>query len=318
VTANIIAQGRHHWQQRTRDALELAIAYFSRAVERDSRAAAAWCGLADAWAVMGGRGYLPAEDAALRAAEYAKRALSLDDSCSGAHASFGGVSIVRRRWQDAECALRRAIQLDPRNADAHHWLALTLIAGFGKRDEALREQTIAARMNPLAPVQAGALGWYRYLRGEHELSKLEFEPAADLNGELEELHAGVARAAAHLGDEGGVRSAIHAGLRRRPDLRGDLLAEQASALAVLGDTCRARRAALEASASGAAPMSLALAWASLNDADRAFDSLRQESFRVYWAPQAVWWDRRLDGIRDDPRFVRVRQTVTASWKPEWS
>lgn len=318
VTANIIAQGRHHWQQRTRDAVERAIGYFSRAVERDARAAAAWCGLADAWAVMGGRGYMPAEDAARRAAEYAKRALSLDDSRSGAHASLGGVNIVRRRWRDAECALRHAIELDPQNADAHHWLALTLVVGFGKRDEALREQTIAARMSPLAPMQAGALGWYRYLRGEYELSKLELEPAADLNGELEEGHAGVARAAAHLGDEAGVRSAIHAGLRRRLDLRGDLLAEQASALVVLGDTRRARRVALEASASGATPMNLALAWASLNDADRAFDSLGQESFRVYWAPQAVWWDRRFDGIRDDPRFARVQRTVGGSWKPEWA
>ena len=227
-------------------------------------------------------------------------------------------------WVDAfACASaastrRAAVTSAPRNADAHHWLALTLVLGFGKRDEALREQTIAARMSPLAPMQVGALGWYRYLRGEYALSKLELEPAADLNGELEEGHAGVARAAAYLGDEAGMRSAIHAGLRRRGDLRGDLLAGQASALAVLGDTRRARQVALEASLSGATPMNLALAWASLSDADRAFDSLGQESFRVYWAPQAVWWDRRFDSIRDDPRFASVRKTVGASWKPEWA
>jgi len=317
VTASIIVQARHHWQQRTRSAVERAIGYFSRAVQRDERAAAAWCGLADAWVVMGGRGYMPVEDAAARAAEYAKRALALDDSRSGAHASLGGVNILRRRWQDAESALRRAIQLDPQNADAHHWLSLTLLTGFGKRDEALRAQTIAARMNPLAPIQVGTLGWHRYLRGEYELSKLALEPAADLNGELEEGHVGVARAAARLGDEAGMRSAITAGLSRRLDLRGDLLAEQASALAVLGDTRHARRTALEASAHGASPISLALAWASQRDANRAFYWLRRESFRVYLAPQALWWDSRFDDIRDDARFAPVRQAVAASWNPEW-
>ncbi len=317
VTTSIIAQARHHWQQRTRTALGRAIGYFSRAVERDAHAVEGWCGLADSWAVMGGRGYAPAEDAAQRAAAYAERALALDDSRSGAHASVGVMNIVRRRWHDAESALRRAIELDPQNADAHHWLSLTLLTGFGKRDEALREQTVAARTNPLAPIQVGTLGWYQYLRGEYELSRLELEPAADLNGELEEGHAGVARAAARLGDEAGVRSAIAAGLSRRLDLRGDLLAEQASALAVLGDTRRARQTALEASAFGASPMNLALAWASQRDADRAFAYLRRESFHVYWAPQALWWDRRFDDIRDDARFDRIRRAVDTTWKPEW-
>jgi hypothetical protein len=114
-----------------------------------------------------------------------------------------------------------------------------------------------------------------------------------------------------------VRSAIAAALNRRLDLRGDLLAEQASALAVLGDTRRARRVATEAAAYGAEPMNLALAWATQGDANRAFTSLRRGSFSLYWAPQAIWWDRRFDQIRDDARFARIQRTVVASWNPEW-
>jgi DNA-binding SARP family transcriptional activator len=317
ATANIIAQARHHWQQRTRSAVLRSIDYFSRAVERDARAVDAWSGLADAWVVMAGRGYAPVEDAAPRATQYAERALSLDDSHSGAHASRGGVNIMRRHWDQVESDLRRAIQIDPRNADARHWLAMTLLTAFGKRDEALREQTIAAQMHPLAPIQVGTVGWLRYLAGEFELSKLAHEPAADLNDELEEGHAGVARAAARLGDETGVRSAIAAGLRRRLEARGDLLAEYASALAVLGDTRRARRTALEASARGAAPMKLALAWASIGDANRTFSWLGREPFLVSWTPQAVWWDSRFDRFRDDARFGRVRQAAAMSWRPDW-
>ena len=317
VTANIIAQARHHWRQRTRTAVLRSIDYFSRAVERDARAIDAWSGLADAWVVMAGRGYAPVEDAAPRATAYAERALALDDSRSGAHASLGGVNIMRRQWDHVESALRRAIQIDPRNADARHWLAMTLLTAFGKRDEALREQTIAAQMHPLAPTQVGTVGWLRYLSGAFELSKLAHEPAADLNGEVEEGHAGVARAAARLGDEAGVRSAIRAGLSCRLDSGGDLLAEYASALAVLGDTRRARRIAVEASARGASPIKLAMAWASLGDASCMFSWLDREAFLVSWTPQAVWWDPRFDDFRDDARFVRVRQAAAMAWQAEW-
>jgi DNA-binding SARP family transcriptional activator len=317
VTASIIVRARHHWHQRTQASVTRAIEYFTRAAERDARAVDAWCGLADAWVVMGGRGYAPIADAINRASASAERALALDDTLSSVYTSVGGVNILRRRWHDAETSLNRAIELDPQNADARHWLALTLLTGYGNCDGAVREQTVAARLNPLAAIQVGTLGWQRYLRGEYDLSRSEMEPTVDLNAELEEGHAGLARAAARLGDESTVMATIAAGLTRRTDLRGDLLAEQASALAVLGDSRRGRQVALEASAHGASPINLALAWATLGEADRAFQALARESFLVYWAPQAVWWDPRFDGIRGDSRFARVRERAAGVWAPEW-
>jgi hypothetical protein len=65
------------------------------------------------------------------------------------------------------------------------------------------------------------------------------------------------------------------------------------------------------------PMHLALAWASVGDADCALEWLARESFRVYWTPQAVWWDPRFDRIRDDVRFARVEERVEKAWSPAW-
>jgi hypothetical protein len=144
------------------------------------------------------------------------------------------------------------------------------------------------------------------------------EPVLDLNAELEEGHAGLARVAARMGDEATVMTTLKAGLAKRRDLRGDLLAEQSSALAVLGDSVRARRLALEATAHGAAPLQLAFAWASTGDAGRAFRCLEGESFHLYSAPADVWWDPRFDAIRDDARFRRVRAQLDRVWRPEWS
>ena len=317
ATTSLIQQGRHLWHQRTRGAVERAIAYFTRAAERDARAAEAWCGLTYSWVVMAGRGYVPVAVAAERAVRSADRALALDDTLSSVHSSLGGLNILRRRWHDAEREFRCAIDLDAQNADARHWLSMSLLTGFGSRDESVREQTIAARLNPVSSMNVGVLGWQRYLRGEYDLSRLQMEPALDLNGDLEEAHAGLARVAARLGDEATVMATISAGLSRRGDLRGDLLAEQASAVAVLGDARRARRLALQATRHGAMPMNLALAWASVGDANRALRWLARESFLVYWTPQAVWWDPRFDRIRDDARFARIEERVKTAWSPAW-
>jgi tetratricopeptide (TPR) repeat protein len=268
--------------------------------------------------VLGCRGNIPTHDAADRAAPCAERALALEPSLSASHTSLGGLGMVRREWARAEAALRQAVALDPGNAMAHHWLANILLAGYGRRDEALREQLIATRLDPLLPVLIGTLGWHRYLRGQLVASRAEYERAVDLDTDFDEGHAGLMRAAARFGDTAGVEAALAAGLARRDDLRGELLAESASALAVLGDPFRARERAEEAERLGALPITLALAWAGIGDAERAFGWLERESFQIYWSPHAVWWDPRLDGLRADTRFVEVVRRVKDAWRPEWA
>jgi tetratricopeptide (TPR) repeat protein len=268
--------------------------------------------------VLGGRAYVPVDVATRHARAAAERAMAIDDTRASAHTSTGGVHILAGKWRDAESSLRRAIAIDPGSADAHHFLSLALLTGFGAREEALREQTIAANLNPVSPVPVGTLGWQRYLRGEYELSRSSMEPAVDLSPDFEEGHAGLARAAARLGDESAVMKTIAAGLARRGDLRGDLLAEQASALAILGESRRARQLAREAGAHPALPLNLALAWASLGEKENALEHLAREPFRVYWTPQAVWWDPRFDLIRDDRRFSCVIERVQRVWSPEWT
>ena len=158
---------------------------------------------------------------------------------------------------------------------------------------------------------------WQLLAWQYELSRSSIEPAVDLNADLEEGHSGFARVAARLGDEETVNRTIMAGLARHDALRGDLLAEQASALAVLGDSRRARDLLLEAAEHRAMPLNLGLAWASVGEGERALRWLARDAFLVYWTPQALWWDPRLDRVRDDARFRRIEERATRIWLPEW-
>lgn len=49
--------------------------------------------------------------------------------------------------RDAEKEFRRALELDPNNAKAHHWFA-TFLHGVGRDDEALTEIDIARKLDP--------------------------------------------------------------------------------------------------------------------------------------------------------------------------
>src|SRR5207253_10692346 len=78
----------------------------------------------------------------------AKEALEIDDGLSDAHVILGAIMLVRdRNWQYAERELRRAIELNPSNATAHHGYAYFLDA-TGRLDEGMKEWERAQELDP--------------------------------------------------------------------------------------------------------------------------------------------------------------------------
>ncbi|MGA8343441.1 MAG: winged helix-turn-helix domain-containing protein, partial [Candidatus Sulfotelmatobacter sp.] len=73
-------KGRYDLNERTEDAMNKSIAYFQQAIARDPSYALAYCGLADAYALLGFRGGFPSKDALSRAKAAALKAIELDDT----------------------------------------------------------------------------------------------------------------------------------------------------------------------------------------------------------------------------------------------
>src|ERR1700756_1281416 len=145
-------KGRYFWNKRTADGLKKAIDYFDQAIEKDPNYAQAYSGLADSYALLGDweYGVLAPKEAFPRAQAAATKALELDNLLGEAHTSLAfSLDLFDWDWQSADREFRRAIELNPSYATAHHWYAWHL-SEMGRNSEALAEMRKAENLDPLS------------------------------------------------------------------------------------------------------------------------------------------------------------------------
>jgi len=148
IAYGLYVRGRDAALSRDPAGIRLAIELYKQALARDTTFALGYAGLADAYRAAGGLAYMPEKYQADSAPEMARMALTLDGDLSEAHTSMGGVLTDAAAWPAAERELRRAIELAPSNALAHHWYAMLLVT-LDRKQEALRESRRALELNPL-------------------------------------------------------------------------------------------------------------------------------------------------------------------------
>jgi TolB-like protein/DNA-binding winged helix-turn-helix (wHTH) protein/Flp pilus assembly protein TadD len=145
-------KGRYFWNKRTADGLKVALAYFNQAIEEDPKYAQAYSGLADTYALLGDWQYavMTPKEALPKAKAAAIKALELDSALGEAHNSLA-FCLDGFDW-DFDAAggeFRRAIELSPGYATAHHWYSWHL-ALVGNYDEAVVEMRKAESLDPLS------------------------------------------------------------------------------------------------------------------------------------------------------------------------
>ena len=147
-------KGRFFWNKRTADGLKVALAYFNEAIDEDSKYAQAYSGVADTYALLGDWQYavMTAKEALPKAKAAAMKAVELDTGLGEAHNSLA-FCLDGFDW-DLESAgkeFRRAIELNPGYATAHHWYAWHL-ALLHQYDQAIEEMRKAENVDPLSLV----------------------------------------------------------------------------------------------------------------------------------------------------------------------
>lgn len=160
--------GRFQMMNRSPEDLKKAISAFNQSLETDPYFAPAYAGLADSYVLLNLYLIDPPEDSYLKAEEAANKALAIDDSLAEAHTSLGYIKFFNNRdHSGAELEFRRAIQINPSYAQAHHWFALALMA-LNRPLEAISEAQLSEKLNPRAPITKTAVCMAYYYAKQFE------------------------------------------------------------------------------------------------------------------------------------------------------
>ncbi|HLB88162.1 MAG TPA: winged helix-turn-helix domain-containing protein, partial [Terriglobales bacterium] len=119
---DLYLKGLYFWNKRTVPGFQQAIECFQQATTMDPNYAPAFAGLANSYTLLTAYTSASANLYMPRARAAALRALELDEGLAEAHTALA--LIVQNQdwdWQTAEKEYRRAIELNPNYATAHHW-----------------------------------------------------------------------------------------------------------------------------------------------------------------------------------------------------
>jgi TolB-like protein/DNA-binding winged helix-turn-helix (wHTH) protein/Flp pilus assembly protein TadD len=178
---DLYLKGEYFFNKRSTSDLRLAIDFFQRATVQDPNYALAYAGLADACALMPGYSaelpgkWMPQARAA------ALKALQIDPNLSEAHTALA--LIVQNYdwdWKTAEKEFRRAIELNPNYATAHHWYAEHLM-WQGRFDEALQESERARMLDPLSLIIAADNGAILYFSRKYDRAIKKWQTVLEMD-----------------------------------------------------------------------------------------------------------------------------------------
>lgn len=176
-------RGRYFWNRRTPVALQKAVGCFEDAIAQDAAYAPAYAGLADCYALLTSVhiGVTPPNEGMPKAIAAANRALQIDPKLAEAHASLGQAQLwYEWNWSAAEKSFRRALDLNPAYAPARQWYS-GYLQTIDRSDEALRELGHALELDPLSLVIRSALQATLYLERRYEEAVEESSKTLELD-----------------------------------------------------------------------------------------------------------------------------------------
>lgn len=303
-------KGRYCLSKLTREGLRSGIKFFNEAIAVDPSYALAYAGLADAYYGLSGA-YLPPHEAMPKAKAAAVRALELDDTLAEAHASLAVIkAFYDWQWAEAEAEYKRAIELNPGYASAHHWYGWYL-ALMGRLDQAIDEITQAYELDPRSLEINTDLGLSFFLARQYDQAIEQFRKSIEMDQSFINGHFFLGWAYEQKGDAERAIAEFQKVLQLSdaPFFRAALGHAYASA-GQREEAARVLEELQERQKHGhVSPYDFTIIYTALGERERAFECL-EKAFET--RSEALVWlkvDPRLDQIRTDPRFIDIQRRV---------
>jgi Tfp pilus assembly protein PilF len=287
--------------------MNMAIRRLQDAVKRDPHFALAHAKLADAYNLCGDYGWEKADVVFPKAKDAAQDALEQDDKLAEAHLALAFVlDTYEGDSRAAEKEYRRALELKPKLADAHHWYAWFL-AQQKRPQDAVKRIEQAQKLAPNDVIIANNAGKIAYLMRNYPLAVKKHKRALEIDPKFPKSHRDLAIVYAEMGKLDEALREANLAKELTEDGR-DQIAVQAYAYARNGQPEKARdllaKLRLLADQKPLA-YDIAAIYSALDDKDRAFTWL-QRAFREHAAGRSgIEVDPRFDNLRSDPRFSLI-------------
>jgi serine/threonine-protein kinase len=194
-------KGRYYWNQRNARSLKKAIESFEQAIKLDDSYALAYAGLADCYCLVSIYGAAPPKAVMPRAKAAAMKALDFDDGLAEAHTSLAASLIwFDWDWEGSEREFKRAIELNPSYAVAHHWYGSVLLSAQGRFEEALASERRALELEPFSLVVNSNLGFICYQAGRFDEAVEHMRRTLEMDDDFVYARFHLGLCCAHLGD----------------------------------------------------------------------------------------------------------------------
>jgi TolB-like protein/DNA-binding winged helix-turn-helix (wHTH) protein/Tfp pilus assembly protein PilF len=305
-------KGRFFWNKRTVDGLRTALAYFNQAIDEDPKYAEAYSGLADTYALLGDWQYavMTTKEALPKAKAAALKALELDNELGEAHNSLA-FCLDGFDWDldSGGREFRRAIELNPGYATAHHWYAwhLALLRRYG---EAIVEMKKAQNIDPLSLIIGADLAELLVLAHSYDESISQSRKAIEMDPNFALAHHQLAQAylQKHMNED------AVAELQKAVQLSGGsptCIASLARAYVASGKRSQAEKLLTDLKKNSTPSYShaseIAVIYLSLGQTDPAMSWL-ERGYQERFNP-GVLLRPGFDPLRSDPRFQDLTRRV---------
>jgi TolB-like protein/DNA-binding winged helix-turn-helix (wHTH) protein/Tfp pilus assembly protein PilF len=305
-------KGRYFLNRGDEPNLRKAIESFHDALERDPQDARSYAGLAECYIGLDDFYAAPME-AMPKAKASASKALELDENLGEAHTALGVVRLLYDwDWRGGEAELRRGIELNPGDSDAHSWYALFL-AHMGHNAAALNEIERAQQIDPLSAQVRVNAGWIYFLGRKNDRALAQWRETLELDPQFALSHSSAW--VAYLNDASFDRILAQAPRVARPLDDSDTLrlAALSGSYAQSGNRAQAEAylAQLKAAENSryVCAYELATAYAVLDNKDEAMNWLRKGYRDRSSCMSDLKTDPRLDSLRSDQRFQDLLHTL---------
>ncbi len=305
-------KGKFYTNKLTKDGLEKGIDYFNQAIAIDPNYGLAYNGLAynyinqDDW-------YMSPAEAGPRARQAAEKALALDDSDADAHLALAIQNHwYQWNWAAAEREFKRAIVLNPNDAEAHGYYSWFL-APMGRGAEALAEARRAQQVAPLSSIANLFVGSVLVFTQQFDPAIEQLHSAIELDPNFWFDHCYLGRAYEAKGRLPEAIAEFQRAQALDPD-NSEIWSGLGHAYALAGNKIEAEKVLdhlhQQATHDWVAPYSLAIIYAGLGDKDQVFALLdRAYQQRSYFLVVYLPTDSRLDSLRTDPRMVALKRRI---------